>query len=47
VYRGGCVHILAIGVNEYADKDYSLKYAAADAGECAAVFSAQQLKTAE
>jgi WD40 repeat protein len=42
--RGGVAYILAIGVNEYADKDYNLKYATADAGEFASVFSAQQLK---
>ena len=42
--RGGVAYILAIGVNEYADKEYNLKYATADAGEFASVFSAQQLK---
>jgi WD40 repeat protein len=42
--RGGVAYVLAIGVNEYADKEYNLKYATADAGEFASVFSAQQLK---
>jgi WD40 repeat protein len=40
--RDGVAYILDIGINEYADKDYNLKYAAADAEEFASVFSLQQ-----
>ena len=42
--RSGIAYILAIGINEYADKNYSLKYAVSDANEFAAVFSTEQQK---
>ncbi|MFI5118513.1 MAG: caspase family protein [Terriglobales bacterium] len=42
--RGGVGFILAIGVNSYANKGLSLKYAVADVKEFASVFSEQQLK---
>jgi len=42
--RGGVGYVLAIGVNDYANKNYNLKYAVPDVEEFAAVFSAQQVK---
>jgi len=42
--RKGTAYILAIGINEYADSNYDLKYAVADANEFASVFSAEQQK---
>jgi hypothetical protein len=42
--RDGIGYILAIGVNEYANKDYNLKYAVADVNDFASVFCEQQRK---
>jgi WD40 repeat protein len=42
--RAGIGYVLAIGVNEYANKDYNLKYAVADVKGFASVFCEQQLK---
>src|SRR5208283_3527008 len=42
--RTGIGYILAVGVNEYANNDYNLKYAVADVRGFASVFSEQQLK---
>ena len=40
--RGGVGYILAVGVNEYANKGHNLKYAVADVKEFASVFAEQQ-----
>jgi WD40 repeat protein len=38
----GTAHVLAVGVNSYANKDFDLKYAVADAGSFGAEWKAQQ-----
>ena len=40
--RAGTAHVLAVGVNSYANPQYDLKYAVADAREFAAEFRRQQ-----
>jgi hypothetical protein len=42
--RKGTAYILAVGVNKYANPDYNLKYAVADAGEFGAELKRQQEK---
>jgi len=42
--RGGIGYILAVGVDEYANKKFNLKYAVGDVQEFASVFSEQQRK---
>jgi WD40 repeat protein/uncharacterized caspase-like protein len=42
--RKGTAYILAVGVNSYANKDFDLKYAVADAGSFGAEWKAQQDK---
>jgi WD40 repeat protein len=40
--RAGTAYVLAVGVNNYANKDFDLKYAVADAGSFGAEWKAQQ-----
>jgi WD40 repeat protein len=42
--RQGTAHILAMGINQYADSDFNLRYAAADAQDFAQEIEAQQKK---
>ena len=42
--RKGVAYVLAVGVNEYANPEYNLKYAVADAQAFAAEFETQQTK---
>jgi WD40 repeat protein/uncharacterized caspase-like protein len=42
--RGGIGYVLAVGIDEYTNRDYNLKYAVADVNEFASVFSEQQRK---
>jgi hypothetical protein len=42
--RQGMIYILAVGINQYANSQYNLKYAVADAQEFAEEFKRQQMK---
>jgi WD40 repeat protein/uncharacterized caspase-like protein len=42
--RNGVAHVLAVGVNSYANRDFDLKYAVADAQDFSGEWQAQQAK---